>query len=54
MTYEFNGEQYREASSRQRLWGARLIEEIELTGDEHILDMYSHVGNTPVGPVRFH
>ncbi len=39
MTYEFDGEQYRKASSHQKLWGARLIEEIELTGDERVLDM---------------
>lgn len=39
MAYEFNGEEYEKASAHQKQWGARLIEELDLAGDERILDL---------------
>ena len=39
MTYEFDGERYRKASSHQKQWGSRLIQELDVKGDERILDM---------------
>jgi trans-aconitate methyltransferase len=36
---EFDGRKYAEASGHQREWGSRLIMELELTGDERILDL---------------
>lgn len=39
MTYEFDGYKYREASSHQMEWGAKLIGELDLTGTERILDL---------------
>jgi trans-aconitate methyltransferase len=39
MAYEFDGEKYERASSHQREWGSRLIRELDLRGDEQILDM---------------
>lgn len=38
-TYEFNGEQYRHASKHQKEWGLQLISELQLRGDETILDL---------------
>lgn len=37
--YEFDGERYREASGHQQEWGDKLIAELELRGDERILDL---------------
>lgn len=37
--YEFDGEQYRNASSHQKEWGSRIISELPLTGKETILDL---------------
>ena len=39
MSVEFDGDRYREASAHQREWGARLLAELGLQGDEHILDI---------------
>ncbi len=39
MAYEFDGEQYRKASGHQKEWGSRLIQELDLRGDEQILDL---------------
>jgi trans-aconitate methyltransferase len=39
MAYEFNGEEYERASSHQKEWGSRLIQELDLNGDERILDL---------------
>ena len=39
MTYEFDGKKYREASSHQKEWGNRLIEELNISGAERILDL---------------
>jgi len=39
MAYEFDGEEYRRASSHQKEWGSRLIQELNLNGDERILDL---------------
>ncbi len=39
MKYDFDGAKYKKASSHQKEWGARLIEELDLRGDERILDL---------------
>jgi trans-aconitate 2-methyltransferase len=39
MTYEFNGEEYRRASSHQKEWGSKAIQRLNLRGDERILDL---------------
>ncbi len=39
MLYEFNGKKYKKASTHQRQWGAKLIAELDLKGNEHILDL---------------
>jgi trans-aconitate methyltransferase len=39
MPFEFDGRRYRRASSHQMEWGARLIDELDLSGSEHILDL---------------
>ena len=38
-TYEFQGDVYRRASTHQKEWGARIIGELDLHGDERILDL---------------
>jgi trans-aconitate methyltransferase len=37
--FDFDGEKYRQASSHQKEWGAKLIAELELGGSERILDL---------------
>ena len=37
--FEFNGEFYKQASKHQKEWGTKLISELTLKGDEHILDL---------------
>lgn len=39
MPFEFDGKKYIESSTHQRAWGARLISELNLRGDETILDL---------------
>jgi trans-aconitate 2-methyltransferase len=39
MSFEFDGKQYAQASTHQKEWGARLVAELALRGDEHILDL---------------
>jgi trans-aconitate 2-methyltransferase len=39
MTYEFDGKKYEKASSHQKEWGERIIEELALQGSERILDL---------------
>ncbi len=39
MAYEFNGEQYKKASAHQKQWGSGLIQQLDLRGDERILDL---------------
>ena len=39
MTYEFDGKKYEKASSHQKEWGEKLIEELDLKGTERILDL---------------
>ncbi|MHC4166849.1 MAG: class I SAM-dependent methyltransferase [Planctomycetota bacterium] len=39
MKFEFDGEKYKQASSHQKAWGRTLISELELRGDERILDL---------------
>ena len=39
MAFEFDGEKYKRASTQQKVWGQRLISELELDGQERILDL---------------
>ncbi len=39
MTFEFDGEKYKKASSHQKEWGVKLISELKFNGDECILDL---------------
>ena len=39
MTHEFDGKKYEKASSHQKEWGEKLIEELTLQGTERILDL---------------
>lgn len=39
MAHEFDGEKYEKASSFQKEWGAKLIAELALKGDESVLDL---------------
>lgn len=39
MTHEFDGAKYKQASTHQKEWGARLIAELTFQGDEHVLDL---------------
>ncbi|MFC1958347.1 class I SAM-dependent methyltransferase [Chloroflexota bacterium] len=39
MTFEFDGNKYAQASSHQKEWGQRLISELDLKGNERILDL---------------
>ena len=39
MSHEFNGEEYKKASTHQKEWGNKIIAEFNLRGDEHILDL---------------
>jgi len=39
MTHEFDGERYEKASAHQKEWGLKLIDELGLKGDEHVLDL---------------
>jgi trans-aconitate methyltransferase len=39
MTHEFDGKKYAEASAHQKEWGAKLIQELSISGSERILDL---------------
>jgi trans-aconitate methyltransferase len=39
MPHEFNGEQYKQASTHQKEWGVQLIAELGLEGHERVLDL---------------
>ena len=39
MAFEFDGKRYQQASSHQKEWGLRLIQELNVGGDEEILDL---------------
>jgi trans-aconitate 2-methyltransferase len=39
LTHEFNGKKYKEASAHQKEWGAKLISELSLKGNERVLDL---------------
>lgn len=39
MPHEFNGEEYKKASTHQKEWGNKIIAEFKLKGNEHILDL---------------
>ena len=39
MAYEFDGKKYKEASAHQKEWGAKLIQELPVSGTERILDL---------------
>ena len=38
-SFEFNDEKYRKASAHQKEWGEKLISELDLKGNESILDL---------------
>ena len=44
MPFEFDGKKYGKASAHQKEWGARLIAELDLKGDECIIDLGSGDG----------
>ena len=39
MAHEFDGNKYKAASAHQKEWGTKLIEELDLSGTERILDL---------------
>jgi trans-aconitate methyltransferase len=39
MAHEFDGKKYAEASSHQKEWGAKVIAELDLQGNESVLDL---------------
>jgi trans-aconitate 2-methyltransferase len=39
MPHEFDGKKYEKASAHQKEWGTKLIAELGLRGDEHVLDL---------------
>ncbi len=39
MTFEFDAEKYKKASTHQKEWGKKLIAELDLKGNERILDL---------------
>lgn len=39
MSFGFDGEKYRNASTHQKEWGAKLISELKFMGTEHLLDL---------------
>lgn len=39
MVHEFDGKKYEKASAHQREWGAKLISELPLNGNERVLDL---------------
>lgn len=39
MTHEFDGKKYEKASAHQKEWGIKLISELNLKGDEYVLDL---------------
>lgn len=39
MTFEFDGEKYKKASSHQKEWANKILEEFRFNGDETILDL---------------
>jgi trans-aconitate 2-methyltransferase len=39
MPHEFDGEAYKKASTHQKEWGNKIIAELNLTGNESILDL---------------
>ena len=39
MAHEFDGKKYEKASAHQKEWGAKLISELSLRGNERVLDL---------------
>lgn len=39
MTFDFDAEKYQKASTRQKEWGVKLISELDLVGNERVLDL---------------
>lgn len=39
MTHEFDGNKYKAASAHQKEWGTKLIQELNISGTERILDL---------------
>jgi trans-aconitate methyltransferase len=46
MVHEFDGKKYEKASAHQREWGAKLISELPLKGNERVLDLGYGDGTT--------
>lgn len=44
MPYEFDGEKYQKASTHQKEWGSKIIDELPIHGHERILDLGSGDG----------
>jgi len=44
VSFEFDGKQYAQASTHQKEWGAKLVAELTLQGDEQIPDLASGAG----------
>ena len=44
MSFGFDGEKYRTASTHQKEWGTKLIAKLDLVGTEHVLDLGSGDG----------
>lgn len=38
-TFEFNGNKYREASTHQKEWGTKILEDLSFRGNEKVLDL---------------
>ena len=49
MTFEFDAEKYKKASTHQKEWGKRLIAELNLKGSERILDLGCGDGGLTTG-----
>jgi trans-aconitate methyltransferase len=45
MPHEFDGKKYEKASGHQKEWGAKLIAELDLRGNERVLDLGCGDGN---------
>ena len=39
MSHEFDGKKYEKASTHQKEWGAKLVSELSLKGNERVLDL---------------
>ena len=55
MMFDFNGKKYEKASTHQKEWGEKLINELDLKGDEWILDLgiYPHLSTDKTFSAHF-